>query len=66
LGSGAPIEENDCSEDFFQQAISSIPNIGCYGGEGVEGEYKDDSLWQKIVEWFTNVFYLIRNFIISV
>ncbi len=65
IGSGALVEGSGSTEDLFGQALSGTANIGCYGGEGVEGEYKTDTLRDRITGIFESLFDWIK-FIFSV
>ena len=46
--------------DFYGNKITSC-NIGCYGGDGVDAEYENESFFAKIIRLIKHVFEIIIN-----
>ena len=63
---GAGIEIGDgLTTDFFGNEITSN-NIGCYGGNGVNAEYKAETMIEKLVRTIKNIFQTIIHEIIVI
>ncbi len=60
IGAGTVVEGDDCETDFFGNKITSR-NIGCYGGEGVDAEYKAETFIEKIIRTIKNIFETIKH-----
>ena len=61
IGAGCEVEGNDLTEDFFGNEITSN-NIGCYGGNGEDGEYVKETLPEKAVR---NVRQMVQYLIVE-
>ena len=59
IGKGMAIED-DLTTDFFGNEITSN-NIGCYGGDGEEGEYDREWLFEKIFRIFRQWFNILKR-----
>ncbi len=60
IGAGAAVEGDDSQTDFYGNKITSR-NIGCYGGEGVDAEYKAETFLEKIIRTIRNIFETIKH-----
>ncbi len=54
IGAGIEIDDG-LTTDFFGNEITSN-NIGCYGGSGVDAEYKGESKIEKFIRMIKNIF----------
>lgn len=59
IGKGKVIED-DLTTDFFGNEITSN-NIGCYAGDGEDGEYDREWLVEKIIRFFRQIFNIIKR-----
>lgn len=59
IGKGKEIED-DLTTDFFGNEITSN-NIGCYAGDGEDGEYDREWLVEKIIRFFRQIFNIIKR-----
>ena len=59
IGKGKVIED-DLTTDFFGNEITSN-NIGCYAGDGEDGEYDREWLIEKIIRFFRQLFNIIKR-----
>ncbi|MBQ3128579.1 MAG: hypothetical protein IJC13_06030 [Clostridia bacterium] len=59
IGKGKVIED-DLTTDFFGNEITSN-NIGCYAGDGEDGEYDREWLVEKIIRFFRQLFNIIKR-----
>ena len=50
IGAGYAVTD-DCTLDFFGNEIESV-NIGCYGGKGTDGVYRQESVVQRLRRYF--------------
>lgn len=57
IGKGEKVDDG-LTTDFFGNEITSN-NIGCYGGKGVNAEYKGETAIEKLVRLIKNVFQTI-------
>ena len=57
IGAGIEIDDG-LTTDFFGNEITSN-NIGCYGGNGVNAEYKAETTIEKLVRTIKNIFQTI-------
>lgn len=57
IGAGIEIED-DITTDFFGNEITSN-NIGCYGGNGTDAEYKAETTTEKLIRLIKNIFQTI-------
>lgn len=62
VGEGMEIED-DLTTDFFGNEITSN-NIGCYAGDGEDGEYDREWLIEKIFRIFRQLFNILKREII--
>lgn len=60
IGAGAAVEGDDSQTDFYGNKITSR-NIGCYGGEGVDAEYKAETFLEKIIRTIRNIFETVKH-----
>ncbi len=59
IGAGMKIED-DCVTDFFGNEITSS-NIGCYAGEGVDFEYKGETLLQRFIRAVYDIIETVKH-----
>ena len=57
IGAGIEIDDG-LTTDFFGNEITSN-NIGCYGGNGVDAEYKAETTIERLVRLIKNIFQTI-------
>ncbi|MBR6619759.1 MAG: hypothetical protein IKK85_05395 [Clostridia bacterium] len=60
IGAGVAVEGDDSQTDFYGNKITSR-NIGCYGGEGVDAEYKAETFLEKIIRTIRNIFETVKH-----
>ncbi len=60
IGKGAVIEGNDAETDFFGNKITSN-NIGCFGGDGEDVEYKRENIFVRIRNFFESLIEIIAH-----
>jgi hypothetical protein len=48
IGAGVQVEEDMGERDFYGNALTGMHNIGCYEGDGVEGEYEHLNIFTVI------------------
>ena len=60
IGAGEAVEGDDCETDFYGNKITSR-NIGCYGGEGVDAEYKAETFFEKVFRTIRNIIETLRH-----
>ncbi len=65
IGAGVAVPGDDCTVDFFGNEIKSV-NIGCYCGEGTDTPYTREPVFQKVIRFFRNLFYMIKGLIDSI
>ena len=58
IGAGSAVGGVD--KDFYENPIESN-NIGCFGGTGVDTEYKGENIFQKIIRMIHNIFETLRH-----
>lgn len=54
IGKGEKVDDG-LTTDFFGNEITSN-NIGCYGGKGVNAEYKGETVIEKLIRLIKNIF----------
>lgn len=59
IGTGAVVNDY-VATDFFGNEISSA-NIGCYGGNGTDAEYKGENIIEKIIRTVRNFFETLKH-----
>ena len=59
IGAGVKIEDG-VSLDFFENEITNA-NIGCYGGDGTDAEYKGENIIEKIIRMIRNIFETVKH-----
>ena len=59
IGAGLEIA-NESDVDFFGNEVTNS-NIGCYGGNGTDAEYQQESLSDKLHRSLTDIF----NYVVS-
>lgn len=64
IGKGVKVDDG-LTTDFFGNEITSN-NIGCYGGNGVNAEYKAETMIEKLVRMIKNVFQTIIHEILVI
>ncbi len=64
IGAGIEIDDG-LTTDFFGNEITSN-NIGCYGGKGVNAEYKAETMIEKLVRTIKNIFQTLIHEIIVI
>lgn len=60
IGAGVKIEGDDSATDLFGNKITS-QNIGCFGTDGVDTEYKGETLIEKILRIFFDILETLRH-----
>ena len=61
IGAGVQVEENMGEHDFFGNSLDSTHNIGCYEGDGVEGEKESPTICDILVSMFIAISRLISD-----
>lgn len=64
IGKGEKVDDG-LTTDFFGNEITSN-NIGCYGGNGVNAEYKGETVFEKLFRMIKNIFETIIHEIIVI
>lgn len=64
IGAGVEIDDG-LTTDFFGNEITSN-NIGCYGGNGVDVEYKGETKIEKLMRTIRNLFQTIIHEILNI
>ena len=59
IGAGVRIDDG-LTKDFFEEEIVNA-NIGCYGGNGTDAEYKGESIIEKIIRIIRNIFETVAH-----
>ena len=62
IGAGVPLSSDDCTVDFFGNAIVSR-NIGCYAGTGTDAPYRAEGFFAKLARFFRTLFHVVQNLI---
>ncbi len=64
IGAGYKVDD-ELVTDFFGNLIES-DNIGCYGGNGVDTEYKGETFFEKIIRTILDIFETIKHEILVI
>ncbi len=64
LGAGADLKASGAETDFFSEPIRS-KNIGCYGGVGVQSEFRRDAPLQRLRQAIRSFLLFLPHFLFS-
>ena len=63
IGAGIEIDDG-LTTDFFGNEITSN-NIGCYGGDGADVSYADETVIEKVIRYIRNIFQTLIHEILN-
>ena len=65
IGAGVAVPGDDCTLDFFGNEIKRN-NIGCYGGEGTDAPYTREPVFQRLVRFFRNLYFMLKGLLSAI